>query len=872
MKKLFWLSRSFTTTRRIAEGIGVAILLVTTGMALAQNATPGAPKPAPGTSDSAVPSGYSVHESVDLGGHMVGLSGSGAMYDTMVNEHSGPRMLGETFEMRALPGNKNPMFDSLSAFTGGFGGDPNNFAKLNFYKGKIYEFSGIFRRDRQYFDYDLLANAGIRSGLSTPIGPTGATTGSLAWPQEKQSEFMYTTVRRMTDTNLTLFPLSQLTVRAGYSQNIFGGPSLTPSGYQFAGSYATVVQEMQRNSTDNFTFGVDWKPVQGTKFTMEEEIDHLKADSYMTVNPSSLVVQEADGTKAALLANSYAQVAYSASNCNANSIGTTPILSAPNTPGALPVINAACNVMTSYLRSQPTRIIYPTEIFRFQSTSIKNVSMNGDARYTAANMNLPNYYENFEGLAGTTRAQVMTDASKARRDVMAADYGIVWQVSKTFALEDQFTYSNFHQPGTQTVTAYTSVTTAATANNETITNPTLITTKGAPGAAAMPSEGTGTIGTPNGGYFGQRWMSNDLTASWEVSPRATLSLTYRYQTHMIAENAYGVVAGDYGGNPGNIPIAENGTNDGTVTINGNGGILNAAYRPTENWNLNGSVEMLYNDNAFTPMTPRQTRQYRVHTQYKPKPWATIGGTYNDIEHHNNTNNDQNAVTDKLVAYAGPLDHVDYSRVAGVNAELFPNEQYGIDFSYVYSDSYMADNICFLSAPSIATGVVGVATPSGTACPQTSAGRSGYDLGPVLDFMHAPTQSGSVSLSWAPVKTVKSNLGYNISSVNGSRFYNDAREVAGSLVSTTQSPFVNLAWTSRPGLIWKAEYNFHGYGEGGPSGAQLCTTTSPTPTTPVTPISCATAPYQTGMNISPAGETAPRNYHANIMTLGVHYEF
>ena len=253
MKKLFLISTSFTTIRRIAEGIGVAVLLVTTGMILGQNATPGAPKPAAGASDSAVPSGYSVHESVDLGGHMVGLSGSGAMYDTMVNEHSGPRMLGETFEMRALPGNKNPMFDSLSAFSGGFGGDPNNFAKLNFYKGKIYEFSGIFRRDRQYFDYDLLANAGIRSGLSTPIGPTGATTGSLAWPQEQQSEFMYNTVRRMTDTNLTLFPLSAVTVRAGYSQNIFGGPSLTPSGYQFAGSYATVVQEMQRNSTDNFT-------------------------------------------------------------------------------------------------------------------------------------------------------------------------------------------------------------------------------------------------------------------------------------------------------------------------------------------------------------------------------------------------------------------------------------------------------------------------------------------------------------------------------------------------------------------------------------------------------------------------------------------
>ena len=165
--------------RRVAEGIGVAVLLMTTGMALGQSATPGTPIPDAGCISSAVPSGYSVHESVDLGGHMVGLSGSGAMYDTMVNMHSGPRMLGETFEMRALPGNKNPMFDSLTAFSNGFGGDPDNYAKLNFYKGKLYEFSGIFRRDRQYFDYDLLGNANILSGLSTPIGPTGATTGSL---------------------------------------------------------------------------------------------------------------------------------------------------------------------------------------------------------------------------------------------------------------------------------------------------------------------------------------------------------------------------------------------------------------------------------------------------------------------------------------------------------------------------------------------------------------------------------------------------------------------------------------------------------------------------------------------------------------------
>ena len=70
---------------------------------------------------------------------------------------------------------------------------------------------------------------------------------------------------------------------------------------------------------------------------------------------------------------------------------------------------------------------------------------------------------------------------------------------------------------------------------------------------------------------------------------------------------------------------------------------------------------------------------------------------------------------------------------------------------------------------------------------------------------------------------------------------------------TQTPFVNFAWTLTPGLIWKAEYNYYGYGEGGPPARSCAAPQSDAP--PATPISCATAPYQTGMNISPAGETA-----------------
>jgi hypothetical protein len=236
-------------------------------------------------SHATAPDGYTLHESIDLGGHVANLNGSNAMYDTLVNQQSGPRILGETFELRALPDTKNTLVDHLKAFTSGLGGDPNNVAKLEFSKGKLYDFSGLFRRDRQYFDYNLLGNPNLPPGQSIPIGPAAAPTGSYAWPQVTQSPFMFNTVRRMTDTKLTLLPLSKVTFRVGYSQNIFQGPSLTPSGYQVAGSYDLLLQEYQRNSTDDWTGSVEWKPVPRTRLTFEEQVTHYKGDSYLSMAP-----------------------------------------------------------------------------------------------------------------------------------------------------------------------------------------------------------------------------------------------------------------------------------------------------------------------------------------------------------------------------------------------------------------------------------------------------------------------------------------------------------------------------------------------------------------------------------------------------------
>ena len=101
-----WISRrlsekhSLAAARCIVGGMAAAILGLTAGTAVAQVPI--------FVSHQTAPEGYTLHESIDLGGHVANVDGSGAMYDTLVNLQSGPRILGETFELRALPRRRTP--------------------------------------------------------------------------------------------------------------------------------------------------------------------------------------------------------------------------------------------------------------------------------------------------------------------------------------------------------------------------------------------------------------------------------------------------------------------------------------------------------------------------------------------------------------------------------------------------------------------------------------------------------------------------------------------------------------------------------------------------------------------------------------------
>ena len=79
---------------------------------------------------------------------------------------------------------------------------------------------------------------------------------------------MFNTVRRMTDTDLTILPLSKVTFRVGYSQNIFQGPPCIPGSLRTAKT--NMLFEEMNGTAPTSTGAVDWKPRPQTNITYEE--------------------------------------------------------------------------------------------------------------------------------------------------------------------------------------------------------------------------------------------------------------------------------------------------------------------------------------------------------------------------------------------------------------------------------------------------------------------------------------------------------------------------------------------------------------------------------------------------------------------------
>lgn len=691
--------------------------------------------------------GYTIHQSIDLGGRVVDTSGSGAMYDTLVNLQSGPRLLGQTVDIHAVANTSHPFFDDLSESSSGYGGDPYDVTTLRMSKGKIYRFQGLFRRDRQYFDYDLLGN---------PLVPAGLTSNGYTFPQVTSAPHLFNTVRRMTDVGLTLFPISKLSFRTGYSHHTDEGPSYSS---QHNGADVLFFQNW-RNSTDTWMGAVDWKPIPKTMLTFEETVMHYKGDTDWQL--TGLNLQLADGTPVTLGFDNV-----KVPSCGD---GNPPIISSSTTP---PTANPTCSGFLQYFRTGPTRTLMPTEEFRFQSSSIKNIQMNGDVRYTGGTMNLPAYTEFFNGNDRGTRAFTTTGPATGKRIDVSADFGIIWQISEKFSLADQYDFLNFRQPALSNLSEIDQLGTS------------LLVPPGPPQPPVITLAST---------FLGMKTKTNTLTATWEPFSRASISLGYRYQERYIRWV---------------MPLSTDALLNGTAytfPIYENAAILGFAFQPTNQWRINAKFEASYDDRAYTQISPRQLYHYYFQSRYKPKEWATITGTFNDLERRDNVT---------------LVNHLDHIRNVAFGAALTPSPRYGLDLNYGYGDVFSQTTLCYATAA--------LTGPAPADCgTNTNLGTGYYD---------APTEYGQFSLMFAPIKTLRSNVGYQISAVNGVIEFLNPRAVPGSLQSKYQSPFIDVAWTFHPGWIWKGGWNYYGYGEDGL-----------------------------------VGPTAPRNFHANILTLALHYEF
>src|SRR5271168_3906679 len=240
---------------------------------------------------------YNIHQTIEFGYRLNEVTGNQNTYDTFENLGSGLRLFNFDFEMRSLDHN-GFLFDNLTFSNFGYGGDPNDVTRLRIEKNKWYDFQLLFRRDKNFWDYNLSANPYNPAALN-PAGSltTGCFVGppTAAFPQgapafcsspavaQNNSLHDMDLVRRMQDYDLTLLPLSKIQIRLGYSRNRDEGPgSFTTDGgtiSQFAENYSY--------TTNAYRVGVDFKVLPRTTISYDQFLSYFRQDNAVNDSPAA---------------------------------------------------------------------------------------------------------------------------------------------------------------------------------------------------------------------------------------------------------------------------------------------------------------------------------------------------------------------------------------------------------------------------------------------------------------------------------------------------------------------------------------------------------------------------------------------------------
>ena len=746
----------------------IAMILWSSEILFAQTPT-ASPAPAaapPAEPDGVTSGGYQIHSSVELGYRSNDVTGSGDMYDTLVNLQSGPRILDQTLTMQSVD-HQGLLFDDLYLNSFGWGGDPNNALRLRADKNKWYNLQGSFRRDQYFSDYDLWANP-----LNPP--PPPAPGGSTPSIPILDSPHLFATTRRMSDFDLTLLPQSAVSFRLGYSHNNMTGPSYSSI---HEGTEASLLQDW--NTTMNsYRLGVDFRVAPRTVLSYDQFLDYYKGDTDYQLNPIN---------EALLPTTPASSVSLGLSIDTANNEPCAVVPPATSLIVGGTLTNVACSAYFSYSRNQRIRTSTPTERISLRSNYFQRVDLVASFSYSDAEMNTP-LNEAFNGLGrNSLLAFTGTGTAAASRISDTADLGATVHLTNHLRLIEKFYFWAYRIPqnGNLNELDYTCAVPPCTLLSTPLTTPEV------PG-------GTPTVATSS---FNQTWTRNQTELAWDISKKVGARIGYRY--------------GDRDFNHFNDFLP--GDEDHFVGLEKTA-LLGFWARPTHDLRLNFDFEHTNFNAVFVRLSPRKEARYRFQTTYTPRSWATLGGSINILNLSN---------ADAQTQYVG------HNQNYGLTASLAPRERFGLDLAYNFNSVMQNALICFNDTPPTGVILPFVANANDNDC----AGNDTANPLMANSYYTNHTNFGMATIRFKPAKRVLANVGYSITSVDGSVPQFNILQPLGTVQYKYQQPVANLSVDLGHKWAFNTGWNYYQYGEG-----------------------------------SFVGPTAPRYFHANSLTESLRYAF
>jgi hypothetical protein len=758
---------------------------------------------------------YNIKQSVEFGYRFTDVSGSQATYDTFVNLQQGPRLLDFTTEVRSL-NHQGVFFDRLYFSSFGYGGDPQNVSRLNISKIKWYDFSALFRRNEYAWDYSLLANP------LNPVTPAFTNAPAGFTPIISTSPHLYSTRHKLSDFDLLLLPQSRIRFRLGYSRGIFEGPGFS-SIHQ--GTEQLLFQDY-KTTLNNYRLGVDFRIFPKTNISYDQIWSYYKGDTGTN-----------DQNQLFTLSNGAPVDIGVALNAGASQPCSSTFLAGG-------VVNPVCNAYFDYLRHGRTRTSSPTEQLSMQSNYLPGWDLSAKVSYTSGSTNVFDWLENWNGLESksNTRGETITGPVFGERVAATADFGATWHLTNNLSFIDSFHYSNFHNPvefdpsscsffGPNLLTSPTVFSPAATfpltctAPSDAVAGTPVHTSKSGPDLSLAKSSL----------FLKQDEKNNLAELEYQFSPRLGARLGFRYRHRSINDKEFEAISevffpdnanrGDCALQSGALPVGCTPNGDGSFTfttpqpieldtgetlINEYAGVFGIWAKPLPSWRISFDTELMSADNSFTRISPRQSQEYRLRSTYKPTLWLNLSGSISIWEARNNV---------------PEIDNIQHNRFYGFSASLQPKESFGLELGYDYNDVYSQILICYVTS---------VPPPGISQCP-------GSSLAQQLSVYTNNSNYGYFAANWSPSKRLTLHVGANLTGTTGSVLILSPNAPSGPLDSFWAQPVAGFEYRFAKGWTGKAYWGYHDYHE------------DETPQ-------------------SPQDIFAPRNFHANLVTLSLRYAF